>query len=96
MLPGGKKVLDSVVNYLKANEGVNVTVNGHTDNSGSDKINNPLSLKRAEASKAYLVSKGVDAARLTTEGFGSKEPVADNKTADGRKKNRRIEIKIKQ
>ena len=96
LLPGGKKILDSVVNYLQTNSEVSVSVDGHTDNSGSDKINNPLSLKRAEAYKAYLVSKGIDAGRLTTQGLGSTQPVADNKTPDGRKKNRRIEIKIKQ
>jgi outer membrane protein OmpA-like peptidoglycan-associated protein len=84
-----------VVNYLKTNSGVNVTIDGHTDNTGTDKVNDSLSIKRAEATKAYLVSKGIDAGRLTTAGFGSKQLVADNKTADGRKKNRRIEINIK-
>ncbi|MEY2918679.1 MAG: hypothetical protein RIS73_2393, partial [Bacteroidota bacterium] len=96
LLPHGKLILDTVVNYLNRNGAVNITVEGHTDNTGSDKINNPLSVKRAEASKAYMVSKGIDAARMTTGGFGSKQPIADNKTADGRKKNRRIEIKIKE
>jgi outer membrane protein OmpA-like peptidoglycan-associated protein len=96
LLSGGKLILDTVVNYLNTNSGVNVTVDGHTDNSGTDKINDPLSLKRAEASKAYIVSKGIASDRMTTGGFGSKQPVADNKTAEGRKKNRRIEIKIKE
>jgi outer membrane protein OmpA-like peptidoglycan-associated protein len=96
LLPHGKLILDTVVAYLNRNTGVNVTVDGYTDNTGSDKINNPLSVKRAEAAKAYLVSKGINADRMTTAGFGSKDPVADNKTADGRKKNRRIEIKIKE
>ncbi len=96
LLPAGKLRLDSVVTYLKTNTDVAVTVDGYTDNSGSDKINNPLSLKRAEATKAYMVSKGIDAARMTTAGFGSTQPIEDNKTAEGRKKNRRIEIKIKQ
>ncbi|TMI61855.1 MAG: OmpA family protein [Bacteroidetes bacterium] len=95
LLQQGKDVLDTVVTYMKKNEGVIVTIDGHTDNTGSDKINNPLSLKRAEAVKAYIVSKGVDANRMITSGFGSKQPIADNKTAAGRKKNRRIEIKIK-
>jgi outer membrane protein OmpA-like peptidoglycan-associated protein len=94
LLPKSKLLLDSVVTYLKTNTGVNVTIDGHTDNSGTDKINDPLSVKRAESTKTYLVSKGIDAARMTTAGFGSKNPVANNKTADGRKKNRRIEIKI--
>ena len=96
LLPKGKAVLDTVVRYLNTNEGVNVTIDGHTDNTGTDKINNPLSLKRAEAVKAYIASKGVDASRMITAGFGSKKPVADNKTAAGRQKNRRIEIKIKE
>jgi outer membrane protein OmpA-like peptidoglycan-associated protein len=95
LLPKAKLILDTVVTYLNVNTGVNVTVDGHTDNTGTDKINDPLSLKRAEASKAYIVSKGVAADRMTTTGFGSKQPVADNKTAAGRLKNRRIEIKIK-
>jgi len=95
LLPKGKKILDTVVTYLNNNPGVSVTVDGHTDNTGSDKINDPLSLKRAEASKAYIASKGIDPARMVTSGFGSKQPIADNKTAAGRTKNRRIEIKIK-
>ena len=95
LLAEGKPVLDTVVAYLKRNPDVAVTIDGHTDNTGSDKVNNPLSVKRAEATKKYLVSKGITADRMTTAGFGSTQPVADNKNAEGRKKNRRIEIKIK-
>ena len=95
LLAKGKPVLDTVVAYLKRNPDVEVTIDGHTDNTGSDKVNNPLSVKRAEATKKYLVSKGINGDRLTTAGFGSTQPVADNKTAEGRQKNRRIEIKIK-
>jgi outer membrane protein OmpA-like peptidoglycan-associated protein len=94
LLPNSKLLLDTVVTYLQTNAGVKVTIDGHTDNTGSDKINDPLSVKRAEATKAYLVSKGIDAARMTTAGYGSKRPIADNKTAIGKRKNRRIEIKI--
>jgi len=94
LLPNSKLLLDTVVTYLQTNAGVKVTIDGHTDNTGSDKINDPLSVKRAEATKAYLVSKGIDAARMTTAGYGSKRPIADNKTAKGKRKNRRIEIKI--
>ncbi len=94
LLPKSKLLLDSVVTYLQTNTGVNVAIDGYTDNSGTDKINDPLSVKRAEATKAYLVIKGIDAARMTTAGYGSKNPVADNKTPEGRRKNRRIEIKI--
>ena len=95
LLLHGRGILDTVVAYLNRNDAVNVTIDGYTDNSGSDKINNPLSVKRAEATKKYLVSKGISADRMTTAGFGSTNPIADNKTAAGRKKNRRIEIKIK-
>ena len=95
LLAKGKPILDTVVAYLKRNPDVEVTIDGHTDNTGSDKVNNPLSVKRAEATKKYLVSKGIKADRLVTAGFGSTQPVADNKTKEGREKNRRIEIKIK-
>jgi outer membrane protein OmpA-like peptidoglycan-associated protein len=95
LLAKGKPILDTVVAYLKRNPDVEVTIDGHTDNIGSDKVNNPLSVRRAEATKKYLVSKGIKADRLVTAGFGSTQPVADNKTAEGRQKNRRIEIKIK-
>ena len=95
LLEKGKPILDTVVAYLKRNPDVEVTIDGHTDNTGSDKVNNPLSVKRAEATKKYLVSKGVNGDRLVTAGFGSTQPVADNKTKEGRRKNRRIEIKIK-
>jgi len=95
LLSKGKPILDTVVAYLKRNPDVEVTIDGHTDNTGSDKVNNSLSVKRAEATKKYLVSKGIRADRLVTAGFGSTQPVADNKTKQGREKNRRIEIKIK-
>jgi len=95
LLAKGKPILDTVVAYLKRNPDVEVTIDGHTDNTGSDKVNNPLSVKRAEATKKYLVSKGINADRLVTAGFGSTQPVADNNTKEGREKNRRIEIKIK-
>ena len=95
LLAKGKPILDTVVAYLKRNPDVDVTIDGHTDNTGTDKVNIPLSQRRAEACKKYLVSKGINGDRLTTAGFGSTQPVADNKTAEGRQKNRRIEIKIK-
>jgi OmpA-OmpF porin, OOP family len=96
LLTHGRGILDTVVAYLNLHTAVNISIDGYTDNTGTDKINNPLSVKRAEATKAYLVSKGIAADRMTTAGFGSKDPIADNKTAAGRKKNRRIEIKIKE
>src|SRR6187397_2075943 len=80
LLSEGKPILDTVVAYLKRNPDVEVTIDGHTDNTGSDKVNKTLSVKRAEATKKYLVSKGVNGDRLVTAGFGSTQPVADNKT----------------
>ena len=65
---------------------------GHTDSVGSDAYNQKLSLRRSQAVKAYLVSKGIDKTRIYTEGKGEKQPVADNKTKEGRAKNRRVEI----
>lgn len=67
---------------------------GHTDSMGTDQYNDKLSLRRAEAVKAYLLSKGVEANRVYTEGKGEKQPVADNKTAEGRAQNRRVEIEV--
>jgi outer membrane protein OmpA-like peptidoglycan-associated protein len=96
LLPAGKVELDKAVTYLKSHEGFDVMIEGHTDNSGSDKINLPLSKKRAESVKAYFVKNGIPAERLYTEGFGSSVPIEDNKTPQGRKLNRRIEVKLKQ
>ena len=67
---------------------------GHTDSIGSDAYNQKLSIRRAEAVKSYLVSKGVEKNRVYTEGKGEKQPVADNKTEEGRAKNRRSEIEV--
>jgi OmpA-OmpF porin, OOP family len=78
-------------------KGVNLEVIiavGHTDIQGSDKLNQKLSIARAEAVKSFLVGKGVEKNRVYTEGKGSKQPVADNKTAEGRAKNRRVEVEV--
>lgn len=95
LLPKGRAELDKVVAYLDGKSGFDLNIEGHTDNTGTDRINNPLSARRAEAVKAYLVSKGIAAERLFTEGFGSTKPVADNATAEGRAQNRRVEIKVR-
>lgn len=71
-----------------------LTVNGYTDNTGSQKVNEELSKKRAEAVKSALVSNGMPADTISTQGMGPENPVADNKTADGRMKNRRVEIQV--
>ncbi|MES2316697.1 MAG: OmpA family protein [Pseudomonadota bacterium] len=90
----GKAALDDLLMKLQGmNTEVMVTV-GHTDSVGSDAYNQKLSLRRAEAVKAYIVSKGVDASRVYTEGKGESQPVADNKTAEGRAKNRRVTVEV--
>jgi outer membrane protein OmpA-like peptidoglycan-associated protein len=87
-----KPVLDEVVKVLAAEPGWKLTIEGHTDASGSAAHNQALSEQRAAAVKAYLVSQGVDAARLTTAGFGSSRAVADNASELGRAQNRRVEL----
>ena len=92
--PEGKAKLDDLVSKVK---GINLEVIiavGHTDSVGADAYNQKLSVRRAEAVKAYLVSKGIEKNRVYTEGKGEKQPVADNKTRDGRAKNRRVEIEV--
>jgi OOP family OmpA-OmpF porin len=92
--PEGKSKLDDIGNKVR---GINLEVViaiGHADSIGSDAYNQRLSVRRAESVKAYLVSKGVEPNRVYTEGKGEKQPVADNKTRDGRAKNRRVEIEV--
>ncbi len=92
--PAGKAKLDDLVSKV---QGINLEVIiavGHTDSVGSDAYNQKLSVRRAEAVKAYLVSKGIEKNRIYTEGKGEKQPVASNKTTEGRSKNRRVEIEV--
>jgi len=92
--PEGKAKLDDLVGKIKGITLEVIIAVGHTDSVGSDAYNQRLSLRRAEAVKAYMVSKGIEANRVYTEGKGEKQPVADNKTAAGRAKNRRVEIEV--
>jgi OOP family OmpA-OmpF porin len=92
--PEGKSKLDDLSGKVK---GINLEVViaiGHADSIGSDAYNQKLSVRRAESVKAYLVSKGIEPNRIYTEGKGEKQPVADNKTREGRAKNRRVEIEV--
>ncbi len=92
--PEGKAKLDDLVGKVKdINLEVIIAV-GHTDSRGSDSYNQKLSVRRSEAVKAYLVSKGIEKNRVYTEGKGEKQPVADNKTKEGMAKNRRVEIEV--
>jgi len=90
----GKNKLDDLAGKVKAINLEVVIAIGHTDSIGSDAYNQKLSVRRAESVKAYLVSKGVEPNRIYTEGKGEKQPVASNKTKDGRQKNRRVEIEV--
>ena len=92
--PEGKSKLDDLAGKVKAINLEVVIAIGHTDSIGSDAYNQKLSVRRAESVKAYLVSKGVEPNRVYTEGKGKKQPVASNKTKDGRQKNRRVEIEV--
>jgi OOP family OmpA-OmpF porin len=92
--PDGKSKLDDLAGKIR---GINLEVViaiGHADSIGSDAYNQKLSVRRAESVKAYLVSKGIEPNRVYTEGKGEKQPVADNKTKEGRAKNRRVEIEV--
>lgn len=88
------KLLDEVVKILNEYPVYDVSVEGHTDSTGSAALNDKLSTERAKVCADYLVSKGIDAKRVSSTGFGSKNPIADNKTAEGRAKNRRTEFKL--
>jgi outer membrane protein OmpA-like peptidoglycan-associated protein len=88
--------LEKAFTILQDNPGLKVKIVGHTDNIGSKKYNDRLSLRRAESVKSWLVSKGISATRITTAGVGFSEPIATNDTPEGRAKNRRIEFHVEE
>jgi len=88
------QVLDQIVNVLNEYKSSRFTVEGHTDSTGNKAKNLTLSQERADAVKAYLINKGIDSSRLETKGFGQDNPIASNKTAQGRALNRRVEINL--
>ena len=90
--PELRPILDQFASGLTNQPNTEVRIVGHTDNVGSDTINEPLSRQRAQAARDYLTSRGVNAGRIVIEGRGEREPIATNATADGRARNRRVEI----
>ncbi len=95
LLPKSFKSLNEVANLMKADESLMVDIDGHTDEVGTNESNQVLSDNRAGSVKEYLMKQGVDASRLKSTGFGEEKPVADNKTAAGRAKNRRTEMTVR-
>ena len=87
-----RSVLDPFASSLRDDPNTRIDIVGHTDSTGSDAINNPLSVERAQSVRDYLAAHGVSSQRIRTEGKGSYQPIADNSTDNGRAKNRRVEI----
>jgi len=92
--PNFSPVLDQFASGLRNNPNADVRIIGHTDSTGTDAINNPLSIERAASTRDYLVARGVPAGSIRTEGRGAREPIADNNTDAGRAQNRRVEIYV--
>lgn len=92
--PDAVPVLNEAAETLKAEGGIAVIVEGHTDSVGTDAYNQKLSHRRADAVRQYLVKHGIPATRITTEGLGESRPVASNDTEDGRAQNRRVELRV--
>ena len=92
--PQFRKTLDSVATVLNTYPDSTIVISGHTDTTGTDAINNPLSVNRASSVASYLESQGISTSRITSRGYGSKQPIASNATEAGRAQNRRVEIAI--
>jgi outer membrane protein OmpA-like peptidoglycan-associated protein len=94
--PNMRGVLDPFANSLKDDPKSQLTIIGHTDSTGTPAINNPLSLERAQSVRDYLAARGVAASRISIEGRGDREPVADNTSDAGRARNRRVEMLLRE
>jgi outer membrane protein OmpA-like peptidoglycan-associated protein len=92
--PASQEALNRFAQSLLNNPDTDIKIHGHADNTGTDAINDPLSKRRAESVASFLQSRGVAASRIESDGFGSRQPVADNATAAGRALNRRVEVFI--
>ena len=90
--PNLRPILDQFASGLANQPNTEVRIVGHTDNTGSDAVNDPLSVQRAESARNYLAARGVDPSRIAIAGRGEREPIADNSTEAGRARNRRVEI----
>ena len=92
MTSASKPLVEKVYQVLVNNPAMNLTISGYTDSAGREDSNLALSKKRAKAVNDYLVEKGIEASRLTHDGYGEADPIADNSTSAGRAKNRRVEF----
>jgi len=87
-------VLDRLTSFLQENSLIKLEISGHTSNEGDSQKNKALSLARAETIAQFLTQQGIESSRITTLGFGSEKPIADNNTLKGKKRNRRVEFRI--
>ena len=94
--PELRTVLDAFANSLRGDPNAHLSIIGHTDSTGSDAINNPLSLERARSVRDYLATRGVPASKIETAGRGEREPIADNNSDSGRARNRRVEMYLRE
>ena len=92
--PEAGAILDRLVAFMNENKDKRANLSGHTDSVGTDAYNQKLSERRVDSVRNYVVGKGVDGGRISGQGFGESKPIADNKTSEGRAKNRRVEIKV--
>ena len=92
--PEAGQILDRLVAFMNENKEKKTSLGGHTDSIGTEAYNLKLSDRRWMSVRDYVVKKGVDSGRVSGQGFGESKPIADNKTAAGRAKNRRVEIKV--